>query len=178
MVRKRGSSLTTAPSLQGGRLSNPLPQPLPPNPDQVILLPMYNYESHRIYYSKSIEMLSIKSKVGKLILEFRIRYQQRWLSLGRCYCHLADIFHTTFSNAFCWMKMFEFSIQFDWSLLKGQIDSNKISIDSDIGLVPIRRQTIIWTNDSWLVYWRIYVIRPQWVKSIYEQIKKIEKNIT
>ena len=131
MVRKRGSSLTTAPSLQGGRLSNPLPQPLPPNSDQVILLPMYNYESHRIYYSKSIEMLSIKSKVGKLILEFRIRYQQRWLSLGRCYCHLADIFHTTFSNAFCWMKMFEFSVQFDWSLLKGQIDSNKISIDSD-----------------------------------------------
>ena len=29
---------------------------------------------------------------------------------------MADIFQTTFSNAFSWMKMFEFRIQCDWSV--------------------------------------------------------------
>ena len=34
-------------------------------------------------------------------------------------------------------------------------NKQQISIGSDNGLVPNRRQAIIWTNDC-LVYWRIY----------------------
>ena len=36
-------------------------------------------------------------------------------------------------------------------------------IDSGSGLVPIRQQAIIWTNDGFDHYWCIYVTQPQWV---------------
>ena len=41
------------------------------------------------------------------------------------------ILQTTFSNAFSWMKMYEFRLKF-------------IGLDND--LAPTRRQAIIWTN--------------------------------
>ena len=74
-----------------------------------------------------------------------------------------DIFQTTFSNTSSWMKMFEFRIQFVWSLFQG-VQLTKYSIGSHNCLAPNRRQTIIWNvrlqviiwnNDS-LSRWRIY----------------------
>ena len=65
-----------------------------------------------------------------------------------------DIFHTTFPNAFFWMQIFEFRIQFDRSVfLRVQLTT----IQHWFGnfLAPNRRQAIIWTNDS-LGWWRIY----------------------
>ena len=67
---------------------------------------------------------------------------------------MAAIFQTIFSNAFSWMKSFSFqtilikmcSLWSNWQY---------VIIGSDIGLLPNRRQAIIWTNDG-LVYRRIY----------------------
>ena len=55
------------------------------------------------------------------------------------------ISQTIFSNAFSWMKMFQLRLKFHWCYFQG---SNKqySSIGSDNGLVPARRQAIIWTN--------------------------------
>ena len=56
----------------------------------------------------------------------------------------AAIFKTTFSNAFSWMKMYEFRLRFHWSLfLRVQLNKQYPSIGSDSGLAPIRRQTIV-----------------------------------
>ena len=60
---------------------------------------------------------------------------------------MADIFQTTFSNAFSWMTMLEFRLRFDWSLFP-RVHYQYSSIGSDNGLAPIRRQAIIWTNDG------------------------------
>ena len=54
----------------------------------------------------------------------------------------AAIFQKTFSNAFSWMKMYKFRLRFQGS------NWQHSSICSDNGLVPVRRQAIIWTNDD------------------------------
>ena len=72
--------------------------------------------------------------------------------------HFADnIFQCVFLNENCCI-LIELSLKF---VTKCSI--HKIcSIGSDNGMAPIRRQAIIWINDG-LVYWHIYVTRPQWV---------------
>ena len=61
---------------------------------------------------------------------------------------MADIFQTTFSNAFSWMKMLALCIQFDWSFfLKVQLTI----LEHWFILAPRS-----WTNDG-LVCWCIYV---------------------
>ena len=57
---------------------------------------------------------------------------------------IAAISQTTSSNAFSWMKMYEFRLRFPWSLFL-RIKKN---IGSDNGLAPTRRQAIFWTNDG------------------------------
>ena len=60
---------------------------------------------------------------------------------------VALISQTTSPNAFSWMKMFEFLLEFHRSLFPMlQLTIN--SIGSDNGLSPSRRQAIIWTNDG------------------------------
>ena len=57
------------------------------------------------------------------------------------------ISQTTFSNAFSWMKIFEFRLNVTEVCSQGsnlQYSSN----GSDNGLAPSRRQAIIWTNDG------------------------------
>ena len=56
------------------------------------------------------------------------------------------------------MKMFEFPLMFHQSLfLRVQLTIVQyISIGSNKGLSPVRRQAIIWTNGG-LVYWGIYM---------------------
>ena len=49
------------------------------------------------------------------------------------------ISQTTFSNAFSWMKMNDIRLGFHWSLFINGLDK---------GLVPPRRQAIIWTNSG------------------------------
>ena len=67
---------------------------------------------------------------------------------------MAAIFQTAFSNAFSWMKMFEFRLKFHWSLfLKVQLTIFQHGSDNDFA--PNRRQAIIWTNDD-PVHRRIY----------------------
>ena len=71
---------------------------------------------------------------------------------------MAAIFQTIFWNVFSRMKIFEFWLEFHWSL------SNEpyFSIGSDNGLAPARRQAIIWTNYGYFVA-HIGVARPLWV---------------
>ena len=67
---------------------------------------------------------------------------------------MAAILQTAHSNAFSWMKMFEFTLKFPWSLfLKVQYSS----IGSDDGLVLTRWQAIIWTNDYYITDIYIYI---------------------
>ena len=67
---------------------------------------------------------------------------------------MAAIFQTTFSNAFSWMKMYQFSLRLHWSLFPRV----KLTI-----FHPWFRQwlgadqaTSHYLNQGWKVYWRIY----------------------
>ena len=60
---------------------------------------------------------------------------------------MADIFQTTFSNAFSLLKMWQFRLRFHWSVFP-RVKLTIFHIGSDDGLVPSRRQAIIWTNDD------------------------------
>ena len=66
---------------------------------------------------------------------------------------MADIFQTTVSNAFSWMKMCKFRLRFHWISFPRVFFT--ISIGSKNGLSPTRRRAIIWTNDG-LDWWRLY----------------------
>ena len=61
---------------------------------------------------------------------------------------MADIFQTTFSNAFSWKNLVEFRLKFNWT------NWCQPSIGLDNGLAPYRRWSIIWTNNG-LDFWRI-----------------------
>ena len=60
---------------------------------------------------------------------------------------MVDTLQTTLSIFFFLMTIFAFPFNFQWSVL---IRSNwwLISIGLDNGLLPNRRQAIIWTNDG------------------------------
>ena len=64
---------------------------------------------------------------------------------------MAAISQTLASTAFSWMKSFIFRFEFHWSLFLRVYSS----IGSDNGLVPNRRQAIIWINAD-QIHWRIY----------------------
>ena len=91
-----------------------------------------------------------------------------------------------FSNAFFFQsKCMNFASDFTQICSQGSNQQNSSS-GSDNGLVPIRRQAIIWTNYG-LVYWRIYAslglnelktIRSQiwyrkWLKVYWEEIPRL-----
>ena len=64
------------------------------------------------------------------------------------------ISQTTFSNAFSWMKMFEFRLKFHWSLfLRFQLTIFQHWFRYWLGAV---QATSHYLNQWWLVYWRIY----------------------
>ena len=67
------------------------------------------------------------------------------------------ISQTTFSSTFSWMKMFEFRLKFHWSLFLW------VELTTLVQIMAWRRplsETMIVSLPT-----RIYVIRPQWVKS-------------
>ena len=66
---------------------------------------------------------------------------------------MASFLQTIFWDAFSWMKSILVKISMKF-VPKGPID-NKPSTGSDNGLVPNRRQAVIWTNAD-LIRWRIY----------------------
>ena len=74
---------------------------------------------------------------------------------------MAAIFQMTFSNAFSWMKMYEFPLRFTEFYSSG-FDEQYSSIVSDNGLAPFRRQAIIWNDDG---YFTDAYTRPQWVSN-------------
>ena len=59
---------------------------------------------------------------------------------------MAAIFQTTFSNAFSRMMICEYRLKFYWSWFLG-VQLTISQHGSNNGLVPTRRQAIIWTND-------------------------------
>ena len=60
---------------------------------------------------------------------------------------MAAIFQMTFSNAFSWMKMYEFRSRFHWSLFL-RVQWTIFQLGSENGLAPTRQQAIIWNNDG------------------------------
>ena len=60
---------------------------------------------------------------------------------------MATIFQTIFANAFSWMKMYKFRLRFHWSLFR-RVPLTIFQHSSDYGLVQVRRQAIIWTDDD------------------------------
>ena len=59
-------------------------------------------------------------------------------------------------------QLLAWKLCFDLNFTEGS-NQQYTSLDSDNGMAPSRRRAIFWTNDC-LFYWRIWVIRPQWVK--------------
>ena len=78
---------------------------------------------------------------------------------------MANILHTTFSNAFSWMKIFEFQIQFDWSLfLRVQLTIIQHGFRWWLGAEQATRHYL---NQCWarlVTYQPLGVTRPEWVK--------------
>ena len=78
---------------------------------------------------------------------------------GYCISHwgrdkMAAIFQTTFSNAFSWLKMFEFQLRFHWILFPGvQLTIFQHWLRSWLGT---SQATSHYLNQWWFVYWRIY----------------------
>ena len=68
---------------------------------------------------------------------------------------VAAIFRTTFSNAFSWIKMYEFRVRIHLSLFLSVQLTTRQHWFSGNGLAPNRRQAISWTNAN-PVHWRIY----------------------
>ena len=67
---------------------------------------------------------------------------------------MAATFQTTFSNAFSWMKMYEFRLRFHWILfpwVQLTISQHWFRLWLDAG-----QATSHDLNQWWLVYWRIY----------------------
>ena len=63
---------------------------------------------------------------------------------------ITAILQTTFSNAFSWMKIYEFRSRFHWNLfLRFQL-----TISHHNGWAPIA--TSHYLNQWWLIYWQIY----------------------
>ena len=86
------------------------------------------------------------------------RYQRK--AGKRCYLthwdrdRMADIFHTTFSNAFSWMKMHEFWLRFHWSLfLRVQLTIFQHWFREWLGAGQATSHCL---NQWVLIYWRIY----------------------
>ena len=74
---------------------------------------------------------------------------------------MADISQSTFSNVFSWMKIYEFQSVFHWSLS----ERVKLTIFQDwfsywFGADQV---TSHYLNQWWIIYWRIYLTRPQCV---------------
>ena len=63
---------------------------------------------------------------------------------------MTAILQTTVSNAFSWMKMFEFSLKFHWNLFPGVQLTIFQHWFKDNGLAPNRWQAIIWTSDAYM----------------------------
>ena len=69
---------------------------------------------------------------------------------------MAAIFHTTFSNAFSWMKMYKFRLKFHWSLFpRIQLTIFQHWLRWWLGAV---QATSHYLNQWWLLYWRIYAL--------------------
>ena len=67
---------------------------------------------------------------------------------------MANIFQTTFSNAFSWMKTYEFLLKFHWSLfLRVQLTKFQQWFRKWLGA---DQATSHYMDQWWLVYWRIY----------------------
>ena len=68
---------------------------------------------------------------------------------------MAAIFQTTFSNAFSWMKMYEFRLRFHWILFpRVQLTISQHWFRSWLGTSQVTSHDL---NQWWLVYWRINV---------------------
>ena len=79
---------------------------------------------------------------------------------------MAAILQMTLSNAFSWMKIYEFCLRFHWNLFprfEWTIFHPSI-VGSDYGLASTRRQAIIWKKMMVSLQMDICVTRPQWVK--------------
>ena len=67
---------------------------------------------------------------------------------------MAAVSQTIFSNAFSWMKMYEFRLKFHWSsFLRFQLTIFQHWFRYWLGAV---QATSHYLNQWWLVYWRIY----------------------
>ena len=85
---------------------------------------------------------------------------EQWLRTSRCHLthwgqdKMAAVSQTLFSNAYSWIKMYEFRLKFHWSLfLRFQLTSLQHWFRYWLGAV---QATSHYLNQWWLVYWRIY----------------------
>ena len=90
---------------------------------------------------------------------------------------MAAIFQTTLSNAFSWMKILEFRLQFHWSLfLRFQLTIIQHWFRLWLGAV---QATSHYLNQWWLFYWRIYAsLGLNELKEIFAYLEFIKRPIS
>ena len=96
------------------------------------------YGNDNVIYYKNV----FKTEILKIGTAFTLYQSVNTLGLRD---KKGAISQATFSNAFSWMKMYEFWLKFHCSLDQLTISST----GSDNGLAPSRCQAIIWTSDGY-----------------------------
>ena len=98
---------------------------------------------------------------GYLLLMF-----DRLLHWGRD--KMAAIFQTTFSNAFSWIKMYEFRLRFHWSLLlRVQLTIFQHWFRQWLGAGQATSHCL---DQWWLIYWRIISRYYRWCSAIIHTV--------
>ena len=91
--------------------------------------------------------------------------KQDWITIKWCMCKMADIFQTTFSNAFSRERIGVFLFKIHRSLFLRVKLKKKVCNGSINGLLLGRQQAISYTTTD-LVQWYICITRPEWVNYI------------
>ena len=146
--------------------------------------PQKTIENH-FFVRNTIGNQSLKCHTVECIL----RYINKRLQIASniYHCHRKDrlthwgrdkmtaIFQTTFSNAFLLIKMYKLQLKFHCNFFPiVQLIIFQHWFGQWLGAV---QATSHYLNQWWLVYWHIYVTRPQWINiwSLYVYAKHIWK---
>ena len=124
----------------------------------------HNLIQYRHFITKVHRNLFCLMKLNKFHLKFNIIIQVKILDivwktsaiLFQPQCDkMAAIFQTTFSNAFSWMKMYEFRLRFHWSLFpRVQLTIFQHLFREWLGAYQATSHCL---NQWWLIYWCMYV---------------------
>ena len=112
---------------------------------------MLIFDYYLVHLTFFVTWFSMDNTISYVVLVWRNADQilTHW-----CWHKMAAIFQMTFSNAFSWMKMYEFWLSFHWSLFP-RVQS-KIFQHWCWYWFGAGQATSHYLNQWWLIYWHIY----------------------